>query len=76
VQVRFVREAGGAVVKAAVRGPKAPPADEVSAAQASLPPSLDGSALKLRFVETVIVTPQGPVPDNEGAEQQCQANPE
>ena len=45
--------------------------ETVAAAQAELPPPPDGSALKLRvrFVETVIVTPQGPLPDDGAAGQ-------
>ena len=70
VEVRIAREANATVVRAVIRGPKARSAETVAAAQANLPPPPDGSALKLRvrFVETVIVTRQGPLPDDGSAD--------
>ena len=70
VDVRISSEANATVVRAVVRGPKVPSAETVAAAQANLPPPPDGSALKLRvrFVETVIVTPQGPLGDDGNAD--------
>jgi hypothetical protein len=61
VDIRLAREVDTTVVRAVVRGPKAPSAADVAAAQADLPPPPAGSVLKLRvrFVETVVVTPQG-----------------
>jgi hypothetical protein len=54
-----------------MRGPRAPSAEKVAAAQADLPSPPDGSMLRLRvrFVETVIVTPQGPDTGDESGEQ-------
>jgi uncharacterized hydrophobic protein (TIGR00271 family) len=70
VEVRFAKEAGMTVVRAVIRGPQAPSSEEVAAAQASLPSPPDGSALRLRvrFVETTIVTPQGTTLDNDNDE--------
>ena len=62
VDARIASEPNATVVRAVIRGPKAPSAETVAAAQANLPPPPDGSPLRLRvrFVETLIVTPQGP----------------
>lgn len=70
VDIRLAREVDTTVVRAVIRGPKAPSAADVAAAQAELPPPPGGSKLKLRirFVETVIVTPQGPAVDDRGDE--------
>lgn len=70
--VHVAREADGTIVRAVIRGPRAPSSEEVAAAQAVLPQPPDGWALRLRvrFVETVIVTPHGLLPDDRGAEQQ------
>jgi hypothetical protein len=64
VDVRIARKVDTTIVRAVVRGPKAPSAEEVAAIEATLPLPPDGSALRLRvrFVEIAIVTPQGPAP--------------
>jgi hypothetical protein len=61
VDFRLAREAGALAVSAAVRGPIVPSAEEVASAQSDLPSSPDGSTLKLRvrFIDVVIMTPQG-----------------
>ena len=71
VDVRIANEANTTVARAVIRGPKAPSAETVSAAQANLPPPPDGSPLRLRvrFVETVILTPQGALRDEGNAGQ-------
>ena len=48
-------------MRAVVRGPKPPTAETVAAAEAELPLPPDGSTtdLRVRFVETVILTPHG-----------------
>lgn len=71
VEVQLAREGDATVVRAVVRGPKAPSTEEVAVAQADLPSPPGGSTLRLRvrFVETVIVTPQGPVIDDDKGEQ-------
>jgi uncharacterized hydrophobic protein (TIGR00271 family) len=63
IDVRFGRERGTTLVTAIVRGPRAPSAAAVAAAQSDLPAPSDGTSLSLqvRFVATVIVTPHGPV---------------
>jgi len=68
VDVRLAKQTGATIVRAVIRGPKAPSAENVAAAEAALPAPPDGSALRLRirFVDTVIVTPQGPVNDDDG----------
>jgi uncharacterized hydrophobic protein (TIGR00271 family) len=70
VDVSLAKQAGTTVVRAVVRGPKVPSPEIVAAAQSDLPAPPDGSALKLRvrFVETVIVTPQGPVIEDDSDE--------
>lgn len=57
------RTAGATVVRAVVRGPAPPSAAQVAAAQSALSPAPDGSAMRLRvrFIDVVIMTPQGPV---------------
>ncbi len=70
IDVRFTRAGGETIVAAVVRGTLAPSAAEVAAAQRELPPPPNGTklALRVRFVEAVIVTPQGRIPDEAGAE--------
>ena len=62
IGVRFDKSADATIVRAVIRGPKAPSAADVAAAQTELPAPPDGSRLRLRvrFVEVVIVTPRGP----------------
>ena len=52
-------------MRAIVRGPKTPTAEAVAAAEAELPLPPDGSTarLRVRFVETVIMTPHGQAMD-------------
>ena len=71
VDVRLARQGASTVVTAIIRGLRAPPANKVASAQAALPLSPDGSSLSLRvrFVETVIVTPQGRGIDSDAEEQ-------
>ena len=61
IDVRFTRDRRATLVRAVIRGPKPPSTEEVAAAQSDLPTPPDGTPLKLRvrFVEVVIVTPQG-----------------
>ncbi len=63
VDVRFAQEAGATVVRAVVRGPKLVSAEDVAAAQTELPAPPGGTRLQLRvrFIGTVIMTPQGPI---------------
>jgi hypothetical protein len=71
VEVRIARQADQTIVRAVVRGPKAPSAEEVAAIQATLPLPPDGSALRLRvrFVEIAIVTPQGAAPAEDACDE-------
>jgi uncharacterized hydrophobic protein (TIGR00271 family) len=57
--LRFSEEAAKPFVMAVIRGPHAPSAENVGAAQASLPPLQDGSKLNLRirFIKVIIMTP-------------------
>ena len=66
VDVRFTKAGGATIVRAVVRGPKAPSATDVGAVQAGLPRPPDGSRLRLnvRFVAVVIMTPHGPSLDD------------
>jgi uncharacterized hydrophobic protein (TIGR00271 family) len=68
--LQLAREADATVVRAVVRGPKVPSAEEVAAARSDLPPPPDGSVLKLRvrFIEVVIMTPHGPVAGDDKVE--------
>lgn len=70
IDVHFVKETGTTIVSAVVRGTTLPSAADVDAAQRDLPPSPDGTklALRVRFVEAVIVTPRGRLltPDETG----------
>jgi len=61
IEVRFVKEINSTTVSAVFRGTKAPSAAEVGAAQRALPPPPDRTklALRVRFIEAVIMTPQG-----------------
>jgi hypothetical protein len=70
VDVRLARTMDTTVVRAVIRGPKAPSASDVAAAQADLPPAPAGSklTLRVRFVATVVVTPQGPTADDDSDE--------
>ena len=63
IGVRFDKADDATVVRAVIRGPKAPSAADVAAAETGLPAPPDGSRLRLRvrFVEVVIMTPRGPV---------------
>jgi uncharacterized hydrophobic protein (TIGR00271 family) len=65
--VRFARHANTTVVRAVVSGPKAPSASEVAAMQSALPTPYDGTKVKLRvrLVAVVVVTPQGPILDED-----------
>jgi uncharacterized hydrophobic protein (TIGR00271 family) len=62
IGVHFDKAADATIVRAVIRGPKAPSAAGVAAAQAELPGPPNGLRLRLRvrFVEVVIVTPRGP----------------
>lgn len=61
VDFRLDREAGATAISAVVRGPIVPSAEEVASAQSDLPSPPDGSTptLRVRFIEVVIMTPQG-----------------
>jgi hypothetical protein len=61
VEVRLARDGDATIVRAIVRGPKTPTAEAVAAAEAELQLPPDGSTarLRVRFVETVIMTPHG-----------------
>jgi uncharacterized hydrophobic protein (TIGR00271 family) len=67
VDVRIARAADATTVRAVVRGPKQPTAADVAAAQKELPSPPDGTKLRLRvrFVQIVIMSPHGPVIDDE-----------
>jgi uncharacterized hydrophobic protein (TIGR00271 family) len=71
VDVRFVSGADATVVRAVVRGPRAPTSEMVAAAQGALPPPPARSALRLRvrFVKVTIVTPQGAAADDDSGEE-------
>lgn len=62
--VRFEPGRNGDLIRAVLRGPEAPSADQVAAMQAALPSSPGGGPLELRvrFVKVVIMTAHGPVP--------------
>lgn len=70
VDIRLARQTGATVVRAVIRGPQAPSPESVAAAQAGLPAPPDGSTLRLRvrFVETVIVTSQGSAGEDDSDE--------
>lgn len=61
--VRFETGKDGNVVRAVVRGPDVPSAEQVAAMQAALPLSPDGDPveLRVRFVKVVIMTAHGPL---------------
>jgi uncharacterized hydrophobic protein (TIGR00271 family) len=61
IDVRFARGDDTTTIAAIVRGTMAPSAEAVGAAQRDLPPPPDGTkvALQVRFVEALIMTPQG-----------------
>ncbi|MGB7126568.1 MAG: TIGR00341 family protein [Methylovirgula sp.] len=67
VDVRLASDAHAPVVRAVVRGPRPPSPEKVAEAQAALPRPRNGTRLKLRvrFVDTVILTPQGPLPGDD-----------
>jgi len=71
VEVRLAKDGGATIVRAVLRGPKTPTAEAVAAAQAELPLLPDGptARLRVRFVETVIMTPHGQAMDSGGDEQ-------
>jgi uncharacterized membrane protein len=58
---RFTKEHRALVITAVLRGPKAPSTADVAAAQASLPAFWEGlkADLHVRFVQVLIVTPEG-----------------
>jgi hypothetical protein len=62
VDMRFSREPANPLLTVVLRGPKAPSAEKIAAAQANLPRLSDGSKLnlRLRFICVVILTPNGP----------------
>ena len=66
LEVRLARESGGTVLRAVVRGPNTPSAAQVATAQPTLPSPPNGSAVRLRvrFVETDIVTRLGPATED------------
>jgi len=61
IDVRFAAANGTTTIAAVVRGTVAPSAEAVGAAQRDIPPPPDGTkvALRVRFVEALIMTPQG-----------------
>jgi uncharacterized hydrophobic protein (TIGR00271 family) len=68
VDVRFAQDAHDTTIRAVIRGINPPSPAEVAAAQAKLPQPPDGSTLNLRvrFIQIVVVTPQGQiVPDKD-----------
>jgi hypothetical protein len=62
-EVRFVTTTTTTIVRAVVRGPHPPRADQVAALEAQLPPPPDHtrSALRIRFVDTAIITRDGSI---------------
>lgn len=60
-EVRFETDPGTTIVRAVVRGPNPPSADQVAALEAKLPPPPDGTKLELRvrFVQTTIINRNG-----------------
>ena len=60
--VRFDNEPNGTLITTLVRGSQAPSAGEVAATQSDLPSVPNGSrpALRVRFIQVVVMTPQGP----------------
>ncbi len=62
--VRFERGRNGDVIRAVLRGPEAPSANQVAAMQTALPSSPNGGSveLRVRFVKVVIMTAHGPLP--------------
>jgi uncharacterized hydrophobic protein (TIGR00271 family) len=60
-EVRFKKEPNTTIVRAVVRGPKAPTSAQIAAMQASLPPLPDHSRLELRirFIHIVVLTAHG-----------------
>ena len=61
--VRFERGKDGDVVRAVLRGPEAPSAEQVAVMQAALPPSPSGDLvqLRVRFVKVLVMTAHGPL---------------
>ena len=70
VDVRLDKDGDATIVRAVVRGPTRPTAKAVAAAQAELPAPPDGTTarLRVRFVETVVMTPHGQATDIGGDE--------
>ena len=68
--VRFGAPGAPEAVVALVRGPVPVRADEVAAAERRLPPLPDGRVphLRVRFVRTIVMTPQGAIDDKESVE--------
>ena len=62
-EVRFVTTTTTTIVRAVVRGPHPPRADQVAALEAQLPPPPDHTriALRIRFVDTAIITRDGSI---------------
>lgn len=62
--VSFQQGKGIDLIRAVVRGPDAPTAEQVATMQSSLPRSPNGGAveLRVRFVRVVIMTRRGPLP--------------
>ena len=61
--LRLSKGKGGWLLRAIIRGPQAPTASEVRAAQADLPLSADGSkaVLRVRFIHVTVITPEGEI---------------
>lgn len=61
--VRFERGRDGDLVRAVLRGPEAPSAEQVAAMEKALPPSPGGGPvqLRVRFVKIVVMTAHGPL---------------
>jgi uncharacterized hydrophobic protein (TIGR00271 family) len=64
--VRFATTKTTTIVRAVVRGPNPPSADQVAALEARLPPPPDHTriALRIRFVDTTIITRDGSLYDD------------
>ncbi len=68
--VRFGAPGAPNAVVALVRGPVPVTAEQVVAAERRLPPPPDGRVphLRVRFVRTLVMTPQGAIDDKESVE--------
>jgi uncharacterized hydrophobic protein (TIGR00271 family) len=63
VDLRLADQGETTIVRAVVRGPEMPSARDVADAQSDLPAAPNGAKpqLRLRFIQVVIMTPQGPL---------------